>query len=199
MSKRPFDQRRLRHSRRRPGFGYRSIADRRVTQPRHHSHREPCAGLCSQELIWPGLAKKRGLNRRSGPPVHDCWQCGLLLTDGETKSHTLSAVVSCQCGGVFSAPESLLAGLGANICARMFACSGARIFVLDAVNSASGTLGVMLCSHESIKQAILPSVSRIRSETGFLTKISRKFLRHITGPPPIHNYQGKLKQQPPRE
>jgi putative transposase len=27
--------------------------------------------LCSQESIWSIFAKKRGLNRRSGPPVHD--------------------------------------------------------------------------------------------------------------------------------
>jgi hypothetical protein len=27
--------------------------------------------FCSQEHIWSILAKKRGLNRRSGPPVRD--------------------------------------------------------------------------------------------------------------------------------
>jgi putative transposase len=27
--------------------------------------------LCSQERIWSIFAKKRELNRRSGPPVHD--------------------------------------------------------------------------------------------------------------------------------
>ncbi|NRI69143.1 hypothetical protein FEZ60_26825 [Rhodococcus sp. MS16] len=35
---------------------------------------------------------------------------------------------------VHCSPESLLAGFAANIRARMFACSGARIVVLDAVN-----------------------------------------------------------------
>ncbi|GAB4941909.1 hypothetical protein MAHJHV47_46120 [Mycobacterium avium subsp. hominissuis] len=29
------------------------------------------ARLCSQERIWSIFAKKRGLNRRSGPPIHD--------------------------------------------------------------------------------------------------------------------------------
>ena len=29
------------------------------------------APLCSQERIWSTFAKKRGLNRKSGPPVHD--------------------------------------------------------------------------------------------------------------------------------
>lgn len=29
------------------------------------------ARLCSQERIWSSFAEKRGLNRRSGPPVHD--------------------------------------------------------------------------------------------------------------------------------
>src|ERR1700679_207540 len=29
------------------------------------------ARLCSQQQIWSVFAKKRGLNRKSGPPVHD--------------------------------------------------------------------------------------------------------------------------------
>jgi transposase InsO family protein len=29
------------------------------------------ARLCSQERIWSIFAKKRGLNRKAGPPVHD--------------------------------------------------------------------------------------------------------------------------------
>jgi transposase InsO family protein len=29
------------------------------------------ARLCSQQRIWPVFAKKRGLNRGAGPPVHD--------------------------------------------------------------------------------------------------------------------------------
>jgi transposase InsO family protein len=27
--------------------------------------------LCSQQRIWSVFAKKRGLNRKAGPPVHD--------------------------------------------------------------------------------------------------------------------------------
>jgi putative transposase len=29
------------------------------------------ARLCSQQQIWSVFAKKRGLNRKAGPPVHD--------------------------------------------------------------------------------------------------------------------------------
>ena len=29
------------------------------------------ARLCSQQRIWSVFAKKRGLNRKAGPPVHD--------------------------------------------------------------------------------------------------------------------------------
>ena len=53
-----------------PAFGYRFIADelpgRGITAGENREAR-----LCSQEQIWSILAKKRGLNRRSGPPVHD--------------------------------------------------------------------------------------------------------------------------------
>lgn len=53
-----------------PEFGYRFIADQLV-------HRGIAAGenrvarLCSLERIWSAFAKKRGLSRRAGPPVHD--------------------------------------------------------------------------------------------------------------------------------
>lgn len=53
-----------------PAFGYRFIADelpgRGITAGENR-----VARLCSQERIWSIFAKKRGLNRRSGPPVHD--------------------------------------------------------------------------------------------------------------------------------
>ena len=53
-----------------PAFGYRFIADelpgRGITASENR-----VARLCSQERIWSIFAKKRGLNRRSGPPVHD--------------------------------------------------------------------------------------------------------------------------------
>jgi putative transposase len=29
------------------------------------------ARLCSQQRIWSAFAKKRGLGRKAGPPVHD--------------------------------------------------------------------------------------------------------------------------------
>ena len=53
-----------------PAFGYRFIADelpsRGITAGENR-----VARLCSQERIWSIFAKKRGLNHRSGPPVHD--------------------------------------------------------------------------------------------------------------------------------
>lgn len=53
-----------------PAFGYRLIADE---LPGHGitAGENRVARLCSQERIWSIVAKKRGLNRRSGPPVHD--------------------------------------------------------------------------------------------------------------------------------
>jgi transposase InsO family protein len=53
-----------------PAFGYRFIADELaghgVTVGRNR-----VARLCSQQRIWSVFAKRRGRNRRSGPPVHD--------------------------------------------------------------------------------------------------------------------------------
>ena len=53
-----------------PAFGYRFIADqlaeRGVTASENRVQR-----LCQQERIWSVFAKKRGLSRRAGPPVHD--------------------------------------------------------------------------------------------------------------------------------
>jgi hypothetical protein len=53
-----------------PGFGYRFIADelsgRGVRAGRNRVHR-----LCSQQRIWSVHARKRGLSRKPGPPVHD--------------------------------------------------------------------------------------------------------------------------------
>ena len=53
-----------------PAFGYRFIADelpaRGITAGENR-----VARLCSQQQIWSVFAKKRGLNRKSGPSVHD--------------------------------------------------------------------------------------------------------------------------------
>lgn len=53
-----------------PAFGYRFIADelpdRGITACENR-----VARLCSQERLWSVFSKKRGLNRKAGPPVHD--------------------------------------------------------------------------------------------------------------------------------
>jgi putative transposase len=53
-----------------PEFGYRFIADELadlgITAGENRVQR-----LCSLQRIWSAFAKKRGLTRRPGPPVHD--------------------------------------------------------------------------------------------------------------------------------
>jgi putative transposase len=53
-----------------PAFGYRFIADELeghgITASENRTQR-----LCSQQQIWSVFAKKRGLSRKAGPPVHD--------------------------------------------------------------------------------------------------------------------------------
>ncbi|WP_434739332.1 IS3 family transposase [Micromonospora sp. SH-82] len=53
-----------------PAFGYRFIADE---LPAHGvtAGRNRVARLCSQQRIWSVFAKRKGLTRRAGPPVHD--------------------------------------------------------------------------------------------------------------------------------
>jgi putative transposase len=53
-----------------PAFGYRFIADQL-----HHRQIWACESrvhrLCRQQRLWSVFAKKPGLSRRAGPPVHD--------------------------------------------------------------------------------------------------------------------------------
>jgi putative transposase len=53
-----------------PGFGYRFITDELVGQglraSRNRVHR-----LCSQQRLWSVHSRKRGPNRKPGPPVHE--------------------------------------------------------------------------------------------------------------------------------
>jgi putative transposase len=53
-----------------PAFGYRFIADELPTSGITAGENR-VARLCSQQRIWSVFAKKRGLNRKAGPPVHD--------------------------------------------------------------------------------------------------------------------------------
>lgn len=53
-----------------PAFGYRFIADELPARGITASENR-VARLCSQERIWSVFAKKPGLTRKAGPPVHD--------------------------------------------------------------------------------------------------------------------------------
>jgi transposase InsO family protein len=53
-----------------PAFGYRFIADE-LRERGLAAGENRVARLCSQQRIWSVFAKKRGLNRKAGPPVHD--------------------------------------------------------------------------------------------------------------------------------
>jgi len=53
-----------------PAFGYRFIADELADRGVAAGHNR-VARLCSQQRIWSVFAKRKGLSRRSGPPVHD--------------------------------------------------------------------------------------------------------------------------------
>lgn len=53
-----------------PPFGYRFIADE-IREAGLTASDRRIWRLCSQQRIWSTFAKKRGLNRKAGPPVHD--------------------------------------------------------------------------------------------------------------------------------
>ncbi len=53
-----------------PGFGYRFISDE-LEALGHVASENRVQRLCSLQRIWSVHSKKRGLNRKAGPPVHD--------------------------------------------------------------------------------------------------------------------------------
>jgi transposase InsO family protein len=53
-----------------PGFGYRFISDE-LEALGHVASENRVQRLCSLQRIWSVHSKKRGLNRKPGPPVHD--------------------------------------------------------------------------------------------------------------------------------
>ena len=53
-----------------PAFGYRFIADELEDQG-FSAGENRVARLCSSQRIWSVFAKKRGVTRNAGPPVHD--------------------------------------------------------------------------------------------------------------------------------
>jgi putative transposase len=53
-----------------PAFGYRFIADE-LPGRGIIAGENKVARLCSQQRIWSAFAKRRGLTRKAGPPVHD--------------------------------------------------------------------------------------------------------------------------------
>ncbi len=53
-----------------PAFGYRFIADE-LGRLGHRVSENRIQRLCSAQRLWSAHAKKRGLSRRPGPPVHD--------------------------------------------------------------------------------------------------------------------------------
>jgi len=53
-----------------PAFGYRFISDE-LADAGHPASERRVWRLCSEQGIWSVFAKKRGLNRKAGPPVHD--------------------------------------------------------------------------------------------------------------------------------
>jgi putative transposase len=53
-----------------PEFGYRLIADELIAAG-HQVSENRVHRLCAQQRLWSAHARKHGLSRRAGPPVHD--------------------------------------------------------------------------------------------------------------------------------
>ncbi len=54
-----------------PEFGYRFIADELIAEHGIRAGENRVQRLCSAQRLWSVHARKRGLNRKAGPPVHD--------------------------------------------------------------------------------------------------------------------------------
>ena len=68
-----------------PAFGYRFIADELAARGISAGENR-VARLCSQQRIWSALAKKRGLSRKAGPPVHDDLVARQFTADGPDRT-----------------------------------------------------------------------------------------------------------------
>ncbi|WP_253386626.1 IS3 family transposase [Microbacterium foliorum] len=54
-----------------PAFGYRFISDEIEAEAGLAASERRVWRLCSEQKLWSVFSKKRGLNRKTGPPVHD--------------------------------------------------------------------------------------------------------------------------------
>ena len=54
-----------------PAFGYRLISDEIESESGLKASERRVWRLCSEQRLWSVFSKKRGLNRKAGPPVHD--------------------------------------------------------------------------------------------------------------------------------
>ncbi|AXL13788.1 IS3 family transposase [Microbacterium foliorum] len=54
-----------------PAFGYRFISDEIEAEAGLAASERRVWRLCSEQKLWSVFSKKRGLNRKAGPPVHD--------------------------------------------------------------------------------------------------------------------------------
>ncbi|WP_157550709.1 IS3 family transposase [Microbacterium sp. Root553] len=54
-----------------PAFGYRFISDEIEAETGLRASERRVWRLCSEQRLWSVFSKKRGLNRKAGPPVHD--------------------------------------------------------------------------------------------------------------------------------
>ena len=70
LRRRPCDQCLYRRPSRQPTFGYRFIKDELETVGIVASENR-VNRLCTMARLWSTHARKRGLNRKAGPPVHD--------------------------------------------------------------------------------------------------------------------------------
>jgi putative transposase len=68
-----------------PVFGYRFIADELAAAGLKVGENR-VARLCSQQQIWSVVARKRGLSRKAGPPVHDDLVARQFTADGPDKT-----------------------------------------------------------------------------------------------------------------
>jgi putative transposase len=68
-----------------PAFGYRFIADELPARGIQAGENR-VARLCSWQRIWSVFSKKRGLNRKAGPPVHDDLVARQFTADGPDRT-----------------------------------------------------------------------------------------------------------------
>ena len=160
-----------------PAFGYRFISDE-LGQAGLTAGENRVWRLCSQQRLWSVFAKKRGLTRKAGPPVHDdhvkrkftaTRPNQLWLTDITEHRTDEGKIYLCAIKDVYSNKI-----VGYSIDSRMKAS-----LAVAAARNAIGQRALIACFDEQVSPAVVHSIAKrqplraVFRDSGFASDAAR--------------------------